>query len=192
MTTSPRGSVSEAAAVAFTAYRTGEPERLGDLVDLLNPILWQTARAQGATSATAEDAVQTAWLRLVDHADSIIDPRAVLAWLVVTVKRESWRLVGNERRVVDVEALPELASDDVGPETTSILRERQHVLWRHVSALSDRCRELLRVVAFADRPDYAAIAEALDMPMGSIGPTRGRCLQKLRDLLAADPSWSLT
>ena len=57
------------------------------------------------------------------------------------------------------------------------------------SELPERCRRLLRVIAFADRPDYAAVAEALGMPVGSIGPTRGRCLAKLRAQLAADPAW---
>ena len=63
------------------------------------------------------------------------------------------------------------------------------VLWTHVQDLSERCRRLLAVIAFADRPDYAAIAEALGMPVGSIGPTRGRCLAKLRAALEADPTW---
>jgi len=47
----------------------------------------------------------------------------------------------------------------------------------------------IRVIAFADKPDYAHLAESLGMPVGSIGPTRGRCLAKLRDLLAGDPHW---
>ena len=62
-------------------------------------------------------------------------------------------------------------------------------LWRHVALLSDRCRALLRVIAFTDRPDYAELSRALGMPQGSIGPTRGRCLAKLRLTLAADPAW---
>ena len=62
-------------------------------------------------------------------------------------------------------------------------------LWQHIAQLSERCRALLRVIAFADRPDYAAVAEALGMPVGSIGPTRGRCLAKLRQQLANDPAW---
>jgi hypothetical protein len=55
--------------------------------------------------------------------------------------------------------------------------------------LPERCQQLLRLVAFSDRPDYQAVSEALDMPIGSIGPTRGRCLAKLRTSLASDPSW---
>ena len=58
--------------------------------------------------------------------------------------------------------------------------ERDRVLWQHVQRLPGRCRELLRIVAQASRPDYAAVAEALGMPVGSIGPTRGRCLDRMR------------
>jgi DNA-directed RNA polymerase specialized sigma24 family protein len=68
--------------------------------------------------------------------------------------------------------------------------ERDQALWRQFAQLSERCRTLLRAIAQASRPDYASIAEALDMPRGSIGPTRGRCLTKLRGLLLADPAWS--
>jgi DNA-directed RNA polymerase specialized sigma24 family protein len=62
-------------------------------------------------------------------------------------------------------------------------------LWEHIARLSERCQALLRVIAFADRPDYASVAESLGMPVGSIGPTRGRCLAKLREQLNNDPKW---
>ena len=67
--------------------------------------------------------------------------------------------------------------------------ERDTALWQHFQRLPDRCRTLLRILAQAGRPDYAAVAEALGMPIGSIGPTRGRCLAKLREMLLADPGW---
>ena len=75
------------------------------------------------------------------------------------------------------------------PAAEAMLREDQRVLWRAVSSLSERCQALLRIIAFIDRPDYGAVSEALGMPVGSIGPTRGRCLAKLRGQLAADPTW---
>ncbi len=59
------------------------------------------------------------------------------------------------------------------------------------SALPERCRQLLSLVAMVDRPDYAVVSRMLGMPVGSIGPTRGRCLAKLRLALAADPTWSI-
>ena len=80
------------------------------------------------------------------------------------------------------------------PGQDDILRAELRPGWReadgrHIAALPERCRALLRVIAFADRPDYAELSKALGMPQGSIGPTRGRCLAKLRLALAADPAW---
>ncbi|HBX79981.1 MAG: sigma-70 family RNA polymerase sigma factor [Propionibacteriaceae bacterium] len=188
MTTAATG-LGPRAAEAFADYRAGRPERLADLVRLLTPLLWHTARSQNAPAAIAEDAVQTAWLRLIDTAGSIADPRAVTSWLVVTVKRETWRLMRLEGR----EAEPAIGLPDVPtertPEATAVLSERQRTLWRHITALSPRCQALLRVIAYAAQADYAEISGALGMPMGSIGPTRGRCLAKLRDTLMADPTW---
>ncbi|MEW1951843.1 sigma-70 family RNA polymerase sigma factor [Terrabacter sp. NPDC080008] len=188
--TAPDG-IGTRAGRAFAAYRDGDRERLSELVDLVTPVLWNAARSQGGTAAACEDAVQTAFLQLVDRAESIQEPAAVLGWLVVVVKREVWRLARGSRREVGVEEVPEAPDQQLDPETLSILSERQRVLWKHVTGLSPRCRELIRVIAFADRPDYAAIAESLGMPVGSIGPTRGRCLQKLRTTLGSDPGWAV-
>lgn len=186
--TAPDG-LGTRAGEAFAAYLSGDRQRLSALVELVTPVLWNVARSQGAAASTCEDAVQTAFLQLVDRGDSIKEPAAVLGWLVVVVKREVWRLSRGGRREVGVEEVPEAPAQQLGPEAHTILSERQRALWGHISQLTPRCQELLRVIAFADRPDYAAIAESLGMPVGSIGPTRGRCLQKLRMSLGADPGW---
>lgn len=189
----PTETLASRAGAAFAAYQDGDRQRLSELVDLATPLLWHTVRAQRVGYDQAEDVVQTTWLRLVHHAEVIHDSRAVLAWLIVTAKRESWRVVKDGRR-----ARPMAESDDDaeladtamdGPESTALASADGRVLWRHIESLSARCRSLLRIVAFSDRPDYAAIAQALGMPVGSIGPTRGRCLAKLRLLLDADPQW---
>jgi DNA-directed RNA polymerase specialized sigma24 family protein len=75
------------------------------------------------------------------------------------------------------------------PEERVLRDDGDGRLWQHIAQLSERCQALLRVIAFADRPDYASVARALGMPIGSIGPTRGRCLAKLRQQLAADAAW---
>ena len=161
---------------------------MNELVDLLTPVLWHTARAQGASDGLAQDAVQTAWLRLVENSGRIKDPQAVMGWLIVTVRREAWRIQkpqGREVKDVD-EGLPDQLPD---PSVLAVRQEGHRVLWRHFQALSPKCQALLRVIAFADRPDYAAVSESLKMPVGSIGPTRGRCLAKLRAALSNDPAW---
>ncbi|MGB5952493.1 MAG: sigma-70 family RNA polymerase sigma factor [Ornithinimicrobium sp.] len=183
-------TLTDRAAIAFTAYRGGDPQAMGQLVDLLTPLLWQTARAQSLSPVAAEDVAQTAWLRLVDHADSIEQPRAVLSWMVTTVRREAWRqhkVAGRDSADLDLQ--PEAAAAEPGPAHNTLLTERQRMLWQHVAELSERCKHLLQVIAFADKPDYGTIAEALKMPVGSIGPTRGRCLATLRTSLSNDPAW---
>jgi DNA-directed RNA polymerase specialized sigma24 family protein len=114
----------------------------------------------------------------------------VLQWLIVSARREAWRVGRGQQR----QAPRELTDDDFvsteeSPEALTMRSDSQQLLWTHIAKLPDRCRELMRVIAFADRPDYAELARALGMPVGSIGPTRGRCLAKLRALLATDARW---
>jgi RNA polymerase sigma factor (sigma-70 family) len=184
-------TLASRAANLFRSYRDGDDACMGELVALLTPILWHTVRAQRLDRESAEDVVQSAWLALVRGAESIADPQAVLQWLIVTAKRESWRVSKRADRVVP----KDFADDEVVTPSHDLTEERvlrtddQNRLWRHIAELPQRCQALLRVIAFADRPDYAAVAKSLGMPVGSIGPTRGRCLAKLRLQLANDAVW---
>lgn len=184
-------TLASRAASLFRSFRSGDEASMGDLVALLTPILWHTVRTQRLDRESAEDVVQAAWLALVRSAESIADPQAVLQWLIVTAKREAWRTAKRSDRVEP----RDFEDDDVVtpahdlPEEHVLRFEGDNRLWGHISRLPERCQTLLRVIAFADRPDYAAVAKSLGMPVGSIGPTRGRCLAKLRLQLANDPSW---
>ena len=97
------GTVEESLATRagrlFAAYRDGDEARMAELVQILTPILWHTARASRLDSATAEDVLQTVWLTLVRKADSITEPLAVLQWMVVTTKREAWRVSRTQTKV---------------------------------------------------------------------------------------------
>jgi RNA polymerase sigma factor (sigma-70 family) len=193
-----RNSVVQRAADAFAAYREGDRASFDELVTVLTPLLWHTVRSQGVDQVATEDVVQTIWMRLLHSSASIRDPQTIVQWLLTAARREAWR-ISKRTRVEDSRRVPLPGQDgdqaDVatGPEEltdeTVLREERQRRLWTHVQALPDRCRELLRVIAFADRPDYAVIAASLGMPVGSIGPTRGRCLAKLRKELMKDPQW---
>ncbi len=184
------------AARAVEAYRAGDRGPLADLVRAVTPLLWHTVRAAGADHDQAQDLVQNVWLTLVRDIDTIRDPRATLQWLLVTARRGAWRTVkrGRDelaRREQDDEAMAWLtAPAEEVPAAMTERGERDALLWKHVRALPDRCRHLLGLVALVDRPDYGVVATALGMPVGSIGPTRGRCLAKLRLALAGDPAWS--
>ncbi len=173
------------AAESFAAWRCGDRDALDRLVRVVSPVLWQVVRAYGLDRDSADDVVQTTWLTLVRTGDAVRDERAVLRWLTVTARREAWRVAETTRRMRPSDdgsleaALPAHASAEV----EAVFDDEQRTLWAMVHALSARCQRLLRVVAFSDRPDYAGIATSLQMPVGSIGPTRARCLTKLRTLI---------
>jgi RNA polymerase sigma factor (sigma-70 family) len=173
------------AEALFVAWRGGDAGALEGLVRTLSPVLWHIVRAYGLDRDAADDVVQTTWLTMVRQGDAIRDERAVLRWLTVSARREAWRVSQRSRRTTasDDEALEAALPSQVSAETTALLDDEQRLLWRQVGALSERCQRLLRVIAFSDRPDYAGLASELQMPVGSIGPTRARCLDKLRSLL---------
>jgi RNA polymerase sigma factor (sigma-70 family) len=188
------------AVAAFSRYQDGDRTAFDALVEVMTPLLWRTARGAGLDQVAAEDVVQTVWLTLLRSAATIRDPQSVVGWLLTAARREAWRVSKRSRTdtqrnssVFGVDAEEVMALPDQrepGPEERVVLDERQRRLWAHVQSLPVRCRQLVGVVAGADRPDYAHLAAALGMPVGSIGPTRGRCLAKLRDSLSRDPHWA--
>jgi RNA polymerase sigma factor (sigma-70 family) len=190
-------TVSRADRAAWLAERLvkargGDRDALDEIVAQLNPLLWHVARAQGLGPDESADVVQTTWLEFLRGIDAIRTPEALTGWLVTTARREAWRLRERGRRTADdptpvLEVLPDPAP---AVDEGLLIGERDRALWRLFQKLTPQCRELLRIVAHVDRPDYDLVAEALGRPRGSIGPTRGRCLAKLRELLQADPLWS--
>jgi RNA polymerase sigma factor (sigma-70 family) len=170
--------------------RSGDTGALSEIVRELNPLLWHVARGEGLGVEEAADVVQVSWLELLRRLDQIRSPQALTSWLITATRREAWRVRALPRRQVP-DGGPQLdLVPDPGPDERLLASERDRILWRHVQQLPERCRQLLEIVAHVARPDYAAVAEALGMPVGSIGPTRGRCLAKLRELLRADSGWS--
>jgi RNA polymerase sigma factor (sigma-70 family) len=172
--------------------QAGDRERLQEIVAELTPLLWTVARQQGLTRNDAEDVVQSVWLSLVTRLAHIETPAALIGWLVTATKRQSWRLreVLDRTRSVGTDELPEMADPADPAEEQIIAAERLRFVREALARLTPRCAELLRILAMTDRPHYDTVARALGMPRGSIGPVRGRCLAKLRAILAADPRWS--
>lgn len=174
------------AAALFSSWRAGDSRAMDDLVRLMTPVLWHVVRAYGLERTLAEDVVQSTWLALVRGHTSISDPKAVSAWLTTTARREAWKVGKAHRRTDTAEAddLDALLPAQPSPEDHAATGDESRRLWAAVQRLAERCQRLLRVIAFEDRPDYAKIAADLAMAVGSIGPTRQRCLTKLRELLA--------
>ena len=170
----------------------GDRDCLRDIVAEATPLLWNVARAQGLARADAEDVVQAVWLSLVSCLTTIQTPDALVGWLVTAAKREAWRVRKARERTptVDTEEMPEAADTGEPVEERVLAEERRQLVRDALKRLDPRCAELLRVLSFSDQPSYATVARTLNMPQGSIGPSRGRCLAKLRTALATDPRWS--
>jgi RNA polymerase sigma factor (sigma-70 family) len=165
--------------------KQGRREAIGELVSELSPLLWQVARASGLSSADAEDVLQSVWLNLLASLDDIRTPGSLTSWLVTATRRQAWRVRASDRRQrpVDHEWLTAIPDAGADSEQHLIMKDEQRELWEALRSLPGRCQKLLRIVAFVPRPDYDDIAARLGMPRGSVGPTRGRCLDKLRSAL---------
>ncbi|MEU0881609.1 sigma-70 family RNA polymerase sigma factor [Lentzea sp. NPDC005914] len=189
--TAPRDTFQERrnrVAELFLEVRAGNRDRLDELVATLTPVLWQVARAQGLDRASSQDVVQMTWLHFLKDIERIHTPAAVVGWLVTTTKREAWRMRRAETNTEPVEGFDK-ADEAATPEEAVVLGDEHRRLWEAVGTLSRRCQELLRVVAFVPRPSYVELAGRLGMPVGGVGPTRGRCLAQLRATLAGDGGW---
>lgn len=176
-------------AIAFTAARAGDHTALDELIGMLTPLLWNVARAQGLDRDLSSDVVQSTWIRLLGSMDEIRSPIALTSWLVTVTKRQAWRMLSQHRTELplDEQLFPAKEDSAPGPEQQVLAEDRRTRLWEAVSRLPEQCRQIVRIVAFLPRPDYDEVSVALGMKKGSIGPTRGRCLARLRRLLADSP-----
>jgi len=175
-----------------TAAAAGDEGAWNALVQEFNGLLWGVARAHRLSDADAADVVQATWLRLLEHLGHLRDSSRVGAWLATTARRESLRVLRESGRVVQFgDDEPEPESDAISPDDALLERERDRALWQAFTRLRGRDQALLRLLVADAEPSYEEIAAALDMPIGGIGPTRQRALQRLRDELDTQGSLAL-
>jgi RNA polymerase sigma factor (sigma-70 family) len=160
------------------------------LVKRFGPRIRMAARYEGLDSREAEDIIQSTWLELLKNPGVVREPAKLGAWLHTTARRESVRAAIAARRVkpVDDEVLLSLqptvesapsASAEGGGRLEA--QQRSAALIRALQTLPERQRRMMHMLMIDPAPSYAEISAALDMPIGSIGPTRARCLERLRD-----------
>jgi RNA polymerase sigma factor (sigma-70 family) len=171
------------------AAAAGDQAAWNELVERYQNVVWATARAHRLSRADASDVAQTTWLRLVENLDRIREPEHLGAWLATTARRECLRHIRSQKRELpsDEADLFESSTDDP-LEVALLTEERDSALWRAFTRLSERCQTLLRLLVSEDEPSYESVGAALGMPIGAIGPTRMRCLEKLRSYVGADPA----
>jgi RNA polymerase sigma factor (sigma-70 family) len=163
------------------AAGNGEEAAWAAIVDRFAGLVWATARAYRLPPDEAADVSQTTWLRLVENLDRIKDPERLGAWLATTARRECLRHIRLRGRefATGEDALFEAPWEDHADQRL-ITREQNAAVRRAFARVSERCQALLRLLAAPEPLSYEEIAAALGMPIGAIGPTRGRCLDQLR------------
>jgi RNA polymerase sigma factor (sigma-70 family) len=173
-------------AAALAAAAKGDQQAWDSIVNSYSELVWTVARSFRLSATDASDVSQATWLKLVEHVGDIRDAERLGAWLATTARREALGLLRRSKRDIPVEdaGLTEADEhDDDGPEQRAMRNEQDLLLWRSFKQLGDACQRLLRMLLIDPPPSYAEIGAALSMPVGSIGPTRARCLTSLRALL---------
>jgi RNA polymerase sigma factor (sigma-70 family) len=151
------------------------------LVRRFQPQLLRVARAQGLSLHEAEDAVQDTWMRLMGGITGVREPRALGGWLTTTARRESLRVrVRGSHELPTADDLPGDASTTDDAEAHVDAAACRDAVTRALDGLPPRHGRLMRALFDDAAGSYHEIARDLDMPVGSIGPIRGRCLTQLR------------
>ena len=166
-----------------TRARIGDQQAWDALVEQHAPLVWSICRRY-LNVADAQDVGQIVWLRLVDHLGNLRDPAALAGWLATTTRREcAWALRAAGRpaltQVCDTENIPDNNQYGIA-ERELLIHERNAALRQAFRDLPPDSQRLLALL-IADPPlSYAQISATLGIPVGSIGPSRRRCLAKLR------------
>lgn len=156
------------------------------LVEQFARLIWSITAEFKLAESDAADVAQTTWLRLLEHIDRIEHPDRVGSWLAATARHECLRNLAAHKKIVlghEEEDLHGILAQEPEVDERLLADERAQVVREALTRLPWRWRRLLEML-MADPPaSYAEISDQLGLPVGSIGPTRGRCLARLRVLL---------
>jgi RNA polymerase sigma factor (sigma-70 family) len=182
-----RNQLPEAVVADLVASAAaGNEGSWGELFAEYSGLVWAVARAHRLSHADAADVAQTTWTRLLEHLPRLAEPERVGAWMATVARRESLRVLRlADRQLPYGDDRPDGESHLGVPGEEMLLLERNAALWRACDSLQARDRDLLRLLTADQRPSYEEIAAALEIPIGSIGPTRARALERLRRKLDA-------
>jgi RNA polymerase sigma factor (sigma-70 family) len=152
-----------------------------ELVERYGPMVWSICTRYRLSSHDIEDVGQNVWLRLVEQLGNLREPAALPGWLATTTQRECLRVLRRQERLLGAaDDLERLGPDDVVVEEEIIAAERNAALRAAFAELPSRCRQLLSMLISDPPSSYAQISAVLQIPVGSIGPQRARCLERLR------------
>jgi RNA polymerase sigma factor (sigma-70 family) len=175
--------VADSVSNLVTRARNGEKHAWDALVDRYAPLIWSICRRHGLGRADTEDVGQAVWLYLVGHLGTLHEPAALPGWLATTARRECLRVLRAGRPldtgyVLDADTL---GDDQAGPADQELLAAERQAALREALLDLPLCGQRLIALLLQDPPmPYAEISVRLGIPVGSIGPTRSRYLDKMR------------
>jgi RNA polymerase sigma factor (sigma-70 family) len=179
-----RGRDDPVVTSLVTRARNGERQAWDALVERYAPLIWSICRRYRLEAADAQDAAQNVWLKLVDHLGRLRDPAALPGWLATTTRRECGRILRAARRPCDAGyalAAGTIPDEHVQAAGQDLLAAERHAALREAfGQLPSGCQQLLALLIHDPALSYAEISARLGIPVGSIGPSRRRCLDKLR------------
>jgi len=177
-----RDDPSVAALVARVAE--GDQAAWNELVERYSPLVWSICLQYQLNRQDIDDVGQNVWLLLVEHIGSLREAAALPGWLATTTRHEALRVLRTSRRRDHADLPPDdqlpPGPADAAIEEELIAAERDAALRAAFAELPRRCHELLSLLMSDPPPGYAYISTTLGLPVGSIGPTRARCLDRLR------------
>lgn len=170
------------------AAAEGDRESWDNLVVRFTPLVLSISSRYRVSSHDAADICQTVWLRLLKHLATLREPAALPGWIVTTTRHECLRVLADNQKHTSFDPMlePPTASSRPSPawsgdaEEGLIRAERHEALLVAFAGLPDRDRELLMLLLQDPPPSYAQISARLNIPIGSIGPTRARAIERLR------------
>jgi len=179
-----RGRDDPVVTSLVTRARNGDRQAWDALVERYAPLIWSICRSHRLEAADTQDAAQNVWLQLMDHLGSLRDPAALPGWLATTTRRECGRIAREVRRPCDAGyalAAGTIPDDHAQAAEQDLLAAERHAALREAfGQLPPGCQQLLAPLIDDPAQPYAEISASLGIPAGSIGPSRRRCLDKLR------------
>lgn len=186
----------DSAEVTDVVRRAAEGEQAAwkAIVDEYGGVVQAVARGYRLSEGQTADAVQTTWLRLVEHLSAIREPDRLAGWLATTTRRECLALLRKADREQPMDSCESRlgaaadgcsAQEEAGPEVIAVRQDHRVLVRRALATLPEQHRMLIGLLASSPTPSYQEISAGLGMPTGSIGPTRKRILARLRVELEA-------
>lgn len=157
----------------------GDQEAWNEIVRRFESLVWSVTYEFRLPQAAREDVFQLTWLRLLDNIERIESPDRLAGWLAPTARRECLAVIRSSSRVTPVDEFDDLWVEDLA-DVALLSEERLRAVFRGLRELGERCQLMLSLLAHDPPVEYVDIAEIMGMALGSVGPTRQRCIERLR------------